>query len=64
MRKISCPLSNELYMAGVRLALVRLIGRPLSRPGSGEFQCVAVLAQRYTLMGNNTQISARLSGAQ
>jgi hypothetical protein len=51
-------------MAEVRLALVQLIGRPLSPPGSGEFPCVAVLAQRYTLMGNNAQFSARLSGAQ
>jgi hypothetical protein len=51
-------------MAGMPPALVQLIGRPLSPPGSGEFPRVAVLAQRYTLMGNNTQISARLSGAQ
>jgi hypothetical protein len=51
-------------MAGVRLALVKLIGRPLSPPGSEAFPRVAVLAQRYTLVGNNTQISARLSGAQ
>jgi hypothetical protein len=48
----------------VRHALVQLIGRPLSPPGSGKPPCVAVLAQRYTLMGNNMHISPRLSGAQ